>query len=158
MISVAWLAELARPSSWPATSSASAKRLQALDFKRADVVRELWTSLRSALVFGTLFGVVYAGLPIVKLEQKGVGAALEFSAWLLFLLVVHDTYFYWAHRLATAPGLEVAQLRHHAQPASPAAARQLRPLFERVGPVDGHAARLRQLHRRTVRVDGSRSP
>lgn len=110
--------------SWKSNPWTKAKRLQPIDFTRGDVVREVWTSLRSALVFGTLFGVVYAGLPIVKLEQKGVGAVLEFSAWLLFLLVVHDTYFYWAHRLAHHPRVYgwLHSVHHQSRNPSPFAA------------------------------------
>lgn len=110
--------------SWRANPWTRAKRLQPVDFTRGDVTRELLTSLRTALVFGALFGVVYAGLPVVPLSQRGALAAVEFSAWLLGLLLVHDTYFYWSHRLAHHPRVFgwLHELHHRSRNPSPFAA------------------------------------
>lgn len=88
---------------WKSNPITRARRLQPQDFTRVDLRRELFTSLRTAVVFGSLFGVVYAGTPMVPLEAPGVWKALEFSGWLGGLLLVHDTYFYWSHRLAHHP-------------------------------------------------------
>lgn len=110
--------------SWKGNPWTKAKRLQAVDFTRADVQRELLTSLRTAAIFGALFGFVYAGLPLVKLRHEGLLAALEFSAWLLFLMLVHDTYFYWSHRLAHHPRVFgwLHELHHRSRNPSPWAA------------------------------------
>lgn len=110
--------------SWKGNPLTRARRLQPVDFARADLLREFLTSLRTALVFGTLFGFVYAGLPLVKLEAPGALKALEFSGWLLFLLVVHDTYFYWSHRLAHHPRVYrwLHSLHHQSRNPSPFAA------------------------------------
>lgn len=109
---------------WRGNPMTRARRLQHVDFTRDDVRRELLTSLRTAVIFGTLFGVVYAGLPVVKLEARGAGAVLEFSAWLAALLLVHDTYFYWAHRLAHHPRVFrfLHGLHHQSRNPSPFAA------------------------------------
>lgn len=109
---------------WKGNPLTRRRRLQPVDFTRVDVRRELLTSLRSALVFGTLFGFVYAGLPLVKLEAPGALKVLEFSGWLLFLLVVHDTYFYWSHRLAHHPRVFrwLHSLHHQSRNPSPFAA------------------------------------
>ncbi|MBE2254448.1 MAG: sterol desaturase family protein [Myxococcus sp.] len=109
---------------WRANPMTTRRRLQHAAFTREDVRRELLTSLRTALVFGALFGVVYAGLPVVPLSHTGARAALEFSAWLGFLLLVHDTYFYWSHRLAHHPRVFpwLHALHHRSRNPSPFAA------------------------------------
>lgn len=88
---------------WKGNALTRARRLQPQDFTPVDVRRELLTSLRTAVVFGSLFGVVYAGTPVVPLQTSGASRVLEFTAWLGGLLLVHDTYFYWSHRLAHHP-------------------------------------------------------
>lgn len=109
---------------WKRNPITAARRLQSVAFTRLDVRRELLTSLRTAVVFGTLFGFVYAGLPLVKLEATGPLAALEFVAWLGFLILVHDTYFYWSHRLAHHPRIFrwLHGLHHQSRNPSPFAA------------------------------------
>lgn len=104
---------------WRGNPITRARRLQTAEFTAADLRRELITSLRTALIFGSLFGVVYAGLPLVPLSSSGALAAVEFSAWLLGLLLVHDTYFYWSHRLAHHPKVFPWLHRHHHQSRNP---------------------------------------
>jgi Delta7-sterol 5-desaturase len=105
---------------WRANPWTAARRLQPVDFTRADVRRELSNSLRTALVFGVVFGLVSAGRPVVPLTH----GALEFTAWLLALLVLHDTYFYWSHRLAHHPRVFgwLHAVHHQSRTPSPFAA------------------------------------
>src|SRR6185437_9860812 len=77
-------------------------RLQSQEFQRAEVRREILSSLRSCLVaaiFMTMFQsrvISETTLVYQKPFEKGV---IWFFFSYGFLLIVHDTYFYWTHRL-----------------------------------------------------------
>jgi sterol desaturase/sphingolipid hydroxylase (fatty acid hydroxylase superfamily) len=72
---------------------------------RADYVRELSTSLRTVFVYAA------AATPVLWARSNGFGAPfpthvpswLEIAGWVIVLLIVHDTYFYWTHRLLHTP-------------------------------------------------------
>ncbi len=78
------------------------RKVSRLDPTRRQVAREVLHSLRSVAVFGLVTGaVVYAGLCgwtrlYRRVDEYG-------RAWLLLsvgvMVLMHDTYFYWAHRL-----------------------------------------------------------
>lgn len=109
---------------WKANPFTAARRIQTTGPSAGDVRREVLASLRTGVLFGVLFGLLSVGLPVVPLRASGVGAALEFGAWLLALLVVHDTYFYWSHRLAHHPAVFgwLHALHHRSRTPTPFAA------------------------------------
>lgn len=84
---------------WKRNPLTVTRRLQPEPFRKEDLRRELLASAVTAVLFGTLFGVVFGGQQPVKLSHSGAAAWLEFGAWLLAIVLVHDTYFYWSHRL-----------------------------------------------------------
>lgn len=102
---------------WKKNPLTAQRRLQPEPFKREDLVRELLASAVTAVLFGTLFGVVFGGQQPIKLTHAGAAAVLEFSLWLLAIVLLHDTYFYWSHRL----------LHHRSTNPSPFAALAFHP-------------------------------
>lgn len=106
------------------------RRLQHVPFTREDLRRELLASVGTAVLFGLFFGLVYADARPLPLQHPGLLGALEFLAWLALLLVVHDTYFYWSHRLAHHRWLFglVHALHHRSKNPSPFAALAFHPL------------------------------
>ena len=105
----AWLALWA----WKNPLTAS-RRIQPRDFEPAELRREIAWSLVTAVLFGLFFGASYAGMAPRPLTWPGALGALEFSAWLLLILVLHDAYFYWSHRLLHHPRVfRIAHRTHH---------------------------------------------
>lgn len=106
------------------------RRLQHRPFMKKDLSRELRASLATAVLFGLFFAGVFHGQPPVPLKSPGAWKALEFAAWLAFLLAVHDTYFYWSHRLLHHPRVfpVVHALHHQSTNPSPFAALAFHPL------------------------------
>ena len=84
---------------WKRNPMTATRRLQPGPFRREDLQRELLASAVTAVLFGTLFGVVFGGQQPVRLSHSGLGGVLEFGAWLGAIVLLHDTYFYWSHRL-----------------------------------------------------------
>jgi sterol desaturase/sphingolipid hydroxylase (fatty acid hydroxylase superfamily) len=115
---------------WKGNPVTRARRLQPADFTSADLRRELGWSLISAVSFGVFFGLLYGGQTPRPLVHHGFAGALEFSGWLLLVLVVHDTWFYWSHRLTHHPALfrHVHRLHHRSRNPSPFAALAFHPL------------------------------
>lgn len=114
---------------WKGNPLTATRRLQHKDFLAADLRREVIASLQTAVLFGVLFGFVFAGQPARPLTHGGLRGALEFSAWLTLVLVVHDTYFYWSHRFAHHPRVFrwVHRLHHESRNPSPFAALAFQP-------------------------------
>lgn len=115
---------------WKANPVTRARRLQAADFTRADLTREFGWSLISAVSFGVFFGVVYRGQTPRPLVHHGITGALEFLAWLAVVLIIHDTWFYWSHRLTHHRLLfrHVHRLHHLSRNPSPFAALAFHPV------------------------------
>ncbi|HEY1088130.1 MAG TPA: sterol desaturase family protein [Archangium sp.] len=115
---------------WKSNPLTRTGRLQAGDFKREDLKRELLFSALSATLFGTLFGLVFGGTQPLPLQHTGGAAVLEFCAWLALVLLVHDTFFYWSHRLLHHPRVfpVVHALHHRSTNPSPFAALAFHPL------------------------------
>jgi sterol desaturase/sphingolipid hydroxylase (fatty acid hydroxylase superfamily) len=115
---------------WKRNPLTATRRLQPEPFRREDLKRELLASVVTAVLFGTLFGVVFGGRPPLLLTRTGWGAALEFCGWLGFVVLVHDTYFYWSHRLLHHRRIfpVVHALHHRSTNPSPFAALAFHPL------------------------------
>ncbi|REJ92807.1 MAG: sterol desaturase family protein [Planctomycetota bacterium] len=91
------------------------RRISRQEPTRRQVGRELLFSLRSIIVFGVVTGaVVYAACSgwtrlYVSIDDYGWG---WFVLSIVVMIVVHDAYFYWTHRLMHHPRLYRAM--HHA--------------------------------------------
>jgi sterol desaturase/sphingolipid hydroxylase (fatty acid hydroxylase superfamily) len=92
----------------PLRQFAERRRIQARSATRADVSREVLCSLRTAAVYATV------GLGTVEIIERGwtrmyTSISASNGWWLpvsvLALLVLHDAYFYWVHRLMHHPRL-----------------------------------------------------
>jgi sterol desaturase/sphingolipid hydroxylase (fatty acid hydroxylase superfamily) len=106
------------------------RRLQPRPFQREDLKRELLASALTAVLFGTFFGIFYGGQQPVKLNHHGAGGVLEFLGWLGLVVLVHDTYFYWSHRLLHHRLVfpRVHAFHHRSTNPSPFAALAFQPL------------------------------
>lgn len=115
---------------WKKNPLTAARRLQPAPFQREHLKRELLASALTAVLFGTLFGLVFGGSVPVPLSRSGVGAVLEFSGWLTLIVLIHDTYFYWSHRLLHHRLVfpKVHALHHRSTNPSPFAALAFHPL------------------------------
>ena len=88
---------------------------------RADYIRELSTSARTVLVFALL------ATPVLWLRSNGYGAPfyqgtpswIEIAGWVIALLIVHDAWFYWTHRLLHRPRLFKRWHRTHHKTITP---------------------------------------
>jgi lathosterol oxidase len=100
----------------------SARKIQAKWASNADVRREILTSLRTGVIFslnGTaiVFGVIYGIFTIYQdFETAGLGyLAISLAA----VIVTHDAYFYWTHRLMHHPRLYPYFHRTHHRSVTP---------------------------------------
>jgi len=105
------------------------RRLQRVDFTKKDLSREVLASLATILVFALVFAGIFGATP-VPLRSEGAWRAAEFLGWLAFLVAVHDTTFYWSHRLLHHPRVFplVHALHHQSRNPSPFAALAFHPL------------------------------
>ena len=105
-------------------------RLQPEPFRREDLKRELGASAVTALLIGTLFGLVFGGTQPLPLSHRGLAGFGEFCLWLGFIVLVHDTFFYWSHRLLHHRRVFplVHALHHRSTNPSPFAALAFHPL------------------------------
>ncbi len=84
------------------------RKIQARSASRSDVQREILTSLRTGIIFsltgvGIVLGVMYGVYTVyMDFETAGIGyLAISLAA----IIVAHDAYFYWTHRLMHHPRL-----------------------------------------------------
>lgn len=114
---------------WKKNPLTARQRLQPTPFLAADLKRELRWSFVSAVLFGLCFAFVFAGRAPEPLTQSGGLAALEFFGWLAFIVAVHDTTFYWSHRVLHHPAVfsRVHALHHRSKNPSPFAALAFHP-------------------------------
>ncbi|MBL8917090.1 MAG: sterol desaturase family protein [Archangium sp.] len=115
---------------WKSNPVTKTRRLQHAAFTSEDLRREVLLSLLTAVLFGSFFAVVYGGQTPRPLVYSGLWGALEFCAWLLLVLVVHDTFFYWSHRLSHHRALfrHAHRVHHLSRNPSPFAALAFHPL------------------------------
>jgi Delta7-sterol 5-desaturase len=84
------------------------RKIQARSASRADISREILTSLRTAIIFSLngvaiVFGAIHGVFTIYPdFETAGIG---YFAISLPAIIVAHDAYFYWTHRLMHHPRL-----------------------------------------------------
>jgi sterol desaturase/sphingolipid hydroxylase (fatty acid hydroxylase superfamily) len=93
------------------------RRISDRQLRSRQVRREILHSLRSIVIFGLVTGaVVYAALCGWTQLYENIGAYgwVWFFASIGLMIVVHDTYFYWTHRLMHHPRLyRVLHHTHH---------------------------------------------
>jgi lathosterol oxidase len=92
-------------------------KIQQRAASRSDYIREIWYSILSTMVFTLVaVGLVFTPLRQYTLIYNNIN---EFPGWYLGLsvvlsLILHDTYFYWMHRLLHHKNLfKHAHLLHH---------------------------------------------
>ena len=115
---------------WRGNPLTARGRTQHRPFQREDLAREVRASFLTCVVFGVLFGVSLAGTQPRPLQHSGLSAVAEFVGWLAAVLVVHDTYFYWSHRLLHHPRVFAAvhHLHHRSHTPSPFSALAFHPV------------------------------
>jgi len=115
-----------------ARSWAEPRRLQSVEFRRSDLRREAAFSLGTVVVFGAVLTVTVTPLmpPIHVYTSPGLHGWLWLLLSLPFLMLVHDAYFYWAHRLMHHRTLfgRVHRIHHLSTNPSPLAALAFHPV------------------------------
>ncbi|MEO1730214.1 MAG: sterol desaturase family protein [Pseudomonadota bacterium] len=101
-------------------SWAKNRRIQERRASRKDYVREVLSSLRTVFFFGVTTLVTVVGLETGFIRFTGDQAswttiALHFA----IIVLVHDAYFYWAHRAMHTKGLFKATHLHHHKSRTP---------------------------------------
>ncbi len=98
------------------------RRISAVDPTRQQVTREILQSLRSLAIFGAaIVGVVIAainGWTQLYRDDPRYGWKW-FAASIVVMILIHDTYFYWTHRLMHHPRLFRRMHRTHHLSVSP---------------------------------------
>lgn len=109
------------------------KKIQAKFPTNNDYLREIGYSLLTAFIFAAIGYIVFL-TPLTaytqayfKIDEHGVGY-LAFS--ILLIIVIHDTYFYWTHRLMHSPAVYrwFHKVHHLSTNPSPWAAMAFHPL------------------------------
>jgi sterol desaturase/sphingolipid hydroxylase (fatty acid hydroxylase superfamily) len=98
------------------------RRIGAADVRRSQVLREMWHSLRSLAIFGIVAGLVVwcAIMGWTQIyERIGKYGWMWFFVSIGVMIVIHDTYFYWTHRLMHWRGLYHLFHRTHHLSTSP---------------------------------------
>jgi sterol desaturase/sphingolipid hydroxylase (fatty acid hydroxylase superfamily)/uncharacterized protein (DUF2147 family) len=86
----------------------AARKIQTRNASAADYRREVFASLRTALIFSIIgFGMYYASRAgwLTIYEDFSVRGPLYFVVTLLAMIVAQDAYFYWTHRAMHHPRL-----------------------------------------------------
>ena len=109
------------------------RRLQGQDFNSEDLKRDLRSSLTSAFVFAIVaaLGATSWIQPSMKFYDKVSDYGWTWTLFSFFLVVfIHDTYFYWTHRLLHRPQLfqNVHYLHHKTTNPSPLSSYAFHPL------------------------------
>ncbi|MFB6453844.1 sterol desaturase family protein [Chitinophaga sp. Hz27] len=95
----------------------SSRKIQLKAASKKDFIREVWHSLQSTLVF-TVISVIIMFTPVKNYTQLYTNVN-DYPIWYIFVslalsLVIHDTYFYWMHRVLHHKKLfHLTHLVHH---------------------------------------------
>ena len=98
------------------------RKIQARSASRADVRREILTSLRTGILFsltgvGIVLGAMHGVFTVyTDFEAAGIG---YLAISLIGIIVAHDAYFYWTHRLMHHPRLFRTFHRTHHRSVTP---------------------------------------
>jgi len=100
----------------------SRRKIQARWATRSDVTREIFTSLRTGVLFsltgvGITYGAIHGVFTVyTDFDRRG---AVYLVLSLVGIILAHDTYFYWAHRMMHHPGLYPYFHRTHHRSVTP---------------------------------------
>ena len=120
----AYLFFWSRPNTWT-----QKKRIQKKDFTPRDLKREFLYSIVSSLIFGLILSFSFPDINKVRaLQLMTSWPNVLFEVFILVL--VHDTYFYWMHRLVHHPLLfnTIHKVHHLSTNPSPFAALSFHPI------------------------------
>lgn len=95
----------------------SESRIQDRSASRRDFAREIFHSMQTTLVFAVI-GCIILYTPVKNITRVYTGFSAYPTWWLVssvvLSLVIHDTYFYWMHRLLHHPKIfRYAHVVHH---------------------------------------------
>ena len=108
-------------------------RIQKIPLKKNDFLRELKYSTFTFFIYGSIFALIFNSHVrphtqlYFELEKQPIWwSVLSFPA----LLLIHDTYFYWMHRLVHQPALfnRIHRVHHLSTNPSPLAAQSFHPI------------------------------
>ena len=108
-------------------------RIQKTSLKKADFLRELKYSLFTFFIYGLIFALIFNPhvRPLTQvylnINEHGLWwSVLSFPA----LMLIHDTYFYWMHRMVHKPALfnSIHRVHHLSTNPSPLAAQSFHPI------------------------------
>ncbi len=105
-------------------------RIQKVDFKNSDLLRELAYSFQTSLIFGVTLSAGFYKQKENLFNLSFHTPLLQAVLWLIFLILFHDTYFYWMHRTLHHPKLFswTHKVHHLSKNPSPFAAMSFQPL------------------------------
>ena len=113
------------------TGSTGHRRIQSRRASSSDIRREVVFSVTTALVFSLVGFGVYAGsqVGIFRIYGGELPGAIRFLLEAVALVLMHDAYFYWAHRLMHTRSLFrwVHRLHHKSRTPTPWAAYAFAP-------------------------------
>ncbi|WP_374949897.1 sterol desaturase family protein [Mucilaginibacter sp.] len=99
------------------SSKAVSLKIQSKNASKADFIRDIFHSMQTAVIFGVIACIIFL-TPVRQITQippDGTTMPLWWIALSLPLsLIIHDTYFYWMHRLLHHPRLfKHSHVLHH---------------------------------------------
>lgn len=101
----------------PKNKKVSTRKIQQRNASKKDFLREIWHSMTSTLVF-TVITAIILFTPVRNITQLYTNIN-DYPVWYIFVslalsLVIHDTYFYWMHRIMHHKTLfNLTHLVHH---------------------------------------------
>lgn len=105
-------------------------RIQSIPFSIAQMKTEFSYSVVSSLIFGLVLAIAFTDILKQDLLAPSQISQLRFVTELLALIIIHDSYFYWMHRILHHPKLfaEIHKVHHLSRNPSPWAAFSFHPL------------------------------
>ncbi len=108
-------------------------RVQKVSLQKKDFLRELKYSVVTFFIYGSIFAFIFN--PHVRPYTQVYSNIKDYGIlWAIFsillLMLIHDTYFYWMHRIVHAPVLfnRVHRIHHLSTNPSPLAAQSFHPV------------------------------
>lgn len=114
-----------RPNSWT-----DQYRIQSVSFSGSQMKTEFRYSVISSLIFGVVLTIAFSDILTQDLLAPSAISWFQFFSELLVLILIHDTYFYWMHRILHHPKLfsKIHKVHHLSRNPSPWAAFSFHPV------------------------------
>ncbi len=105
-------------------------RIQKNNFAKKDLRREFLYSVSNCFIFGFILAISFYDRQIDIFNLKMTASYLESIGWIIFLILFHDTYFYWMHKTLHHPKMFnwTHKVHHLSKNPSPFAALSFHPL------------------------------